>query len=79
MATLMQKEALIEAVAQVQAIISKRTAPNTPRNDDQRFLSDLRDELYSTHPDKIDYQKNLDDVKNIKDKYNHLPIHSYYL
>lgn len=79
MCTLMQKDVLIEVVANAQATISKRTAPNTPRNDDQRFLSNLRDELYSTHPDKIDYQRTLDDVKNIKEKYKNLPIHSHYL
>ena len=79
MATIMQKDVLIEVVANTQAIISKRTPSNKPRNDDQRFLSNLRDELYSTSPDKIDYQKTLDDVKNIKDKYVNLPVHSYYL
>ncbi|HHF3888317.1 TPA: hypothetical protein ACPOXY_001822 [Haemophilus influenzae] len=79
MATIMQKDVLIEVVAYTQAIISKRTAPNAPRNEDQRFLSNLRDYLYSTAPDKIDYQKTLDDVKNIKEKYKDLPIHSHYL
>ena len=79
MATIMQKDVLIEVVAYTQAIISKRTALNAPRNEDQRFLSNLRDYLYSTAPDKIDYQKTLDDVKNIKEKYKDLPIHSHYL
>lgn len=79
MATIMQKDVLIEVVAYTQAIISKRTAPNAPRNEDQRFLSNLRDYLYSTASDKIDYQKTLDDVKNIKEKYKDLPIHSHYL
>ena len=79
MATIMQKDVLIEVVAYTHAIISKRTAPNAPRNEDQRFLSNLRDYLYSTAPDKIDYQKTLDDVKNIKEKYKDLPIHSHYL
>jgi hypothetical protein len=59
MATLIQKDVLIEVIANAQATISKRTPPNTPRNDDQRFLSDLRDKIYSTHPDKIDYEKTL--------------------
>lgn len=79
MATLMQKDVLIEAVAQVQAIISRRTEPNAPRNDDQCFLSDLREELYSSDPDEIDYQKKIDEVIKIKNKYDDLPIHSYYL
>lgn len=79
MATIMQKDVLIEVVAYTQAIIIKRTAPDAPINEDQRFLSNLRDYLYSTAPDKIDYQKTLDDVKNIKDKYKDLPIHSHYL
>ena len=79
MATIMQKDVLIEVVAYTQAIIIKRTEPNAPRNEDQRFLSNLRDYLYSTAPDKIDYQKTLDDVKNIKEKYKDLPIHSHYL
>ena len=63
MATIMQKDVLIEVVAYTQAIIIKRTAPDAPRNEDQRFLSNLRDYIYSTAPDKIDYQKTLDDVK----------------
>ena len=79
MATLMEKDVLIEVVAYTQAIIIKRTEPNAPRNEDQRFLSNLRDYIYSTAPDKIDYQKTLDDVKNIKEKYKDLPIHSHYL
>lgn len=79
MATIMQKDVLIEVVAYTQAIIIKRTAPDAPRNEDQRFLSNLRDYIYSTAPDKIDYQKTLDDVKNIRDKYENLPVHSYYL
>lgn len=79
MATIMEKDVLIEVVAYTQAIIIKRTAPDAPRNEDQRFLSNLRDYIYSTAPDKIDYQKTLDYVKNIRDKYVNLPVHSHYL
>ena len=66
MATIMQKDVLIEVVANTQATISKRTAPNTPRNEDQRFLSNLRDELYSTAPDKISWGYQLEGTRNTR-------------
>lgn len=79
MATIMQKDALIELVANAQAIVIKRVDPDLPLTDDEIRLGKIRDYLYSTAPDKIDYQKTLDDVKNIKDKYVNLPVHSHYL
>lgn len=79
MATIMQKDDLIELVANAQAIVIKRVDPDLPLTDDEIRLGKIRDYLYSTDPDKIDYQKTLDDVKNIKEKYKDLPIHSHYL
>lgn len=78
MATLMEKDVLIEVVANAMATISKRKDPTEPRNEDQLFLSNLRDELYSKEHDKIDYQQALDKVKVIREKYINLPIHSHY-
>lgn len=74
----MQKDVLIEVVANAMATISKRKDPTEPRNEDQRFLSNLIDEIYSTDPDKLDYPTLLDTVNAIKNKYTKLPIHNYY-
>ncbi len=63
MCTLMQKDALIELVANAQAIVIKRVDPDLPLTDDEIRLGKIRDYLYSNAPDKIDYQKTLDDVK----------------
>lgn len=78
MCTLMQKDVLIEMVANTMAIIDLRTEPNAVDNADQHYLMNLRDDLYSTHHDSIDFEGLSTKVKSIKGKYIDLPIHRYY-
>ncbi|HII3761636.1 hypothetical protein ACFGWE_10750 [Pasteurella multocida] len=78
MCTVMQKDVLIEMIANTMATINVRTEPNAENNDDQNYLMNLRNDLYSTHHDNIDYHFLSMMVKNIKDKYIGLPVHKYY-
>lgn len=79
MCTLMQKDVLIELVAKTRSTISLRSAPDSPRNDDQAFLSTLRNDIYRTHHDKLDFEKIAAQVKAIKAKYEHQPVNQMYL
>ena len=78
MCTLMQKDVLIEMVANALSTIDLRTEPNASDNADQHYLAALRDRLYSSHHDSIDFQYLSTEVKNIKDKYAYLPVNAYY-
>lgn len=78
MCTLMQKDVLIEMVANTMATIDLRTAPNAEDNEDQLYLMNLRDDLYSSHHDNIDFKLLSTRVKSIKEKYIGLPVHQYY-
>lgn len=79
MCTLMQKDVLIELVADAMATINLRTEPDASDNEDLQYLSALRNELYSSHHDDIDFQVLLNKVKSIKEKYINLPVNQYYL
>lgn len=78
MCTIMQKDVLIEMVANTMATIDLRTAPNAEDNEDQLYLMNLRNELYSSHHDSIDFELLSTRVKNIKERYIDLPVHQYY-
>ncbi len=78
MCTIMQKDVLIEMVANAMATIDLRTEPNAQDNEDQRYLMNLRDALYNSHHDSIDFKLLSTKVKSIKDKYIDLPVHQYY-
>lgn len=78
MCTLMQKDVLIEMVANTMAIIDLRTAPTAKDNEDLHYLINLRNSLYSSHHDSIDFQQLSNKVKDIKTKYVNLPVHQYY-
>ncbi|MCT8544307.1 hypothetical protein KZ368_04890 [Glaesserella parasuis] len=72
MCTLMQKDVLIELIATAQADLSKRL--ELPLNDDQIYLSRLRNEIYRSEPDVLDFQLLSTQVKQISDKYHYLPL-----
>lgn len=74
----MQKDVLIEMIANAMSTIDLRTEPNDADNEDQQYLTHLRDNLYSTHQNDIDYQTVASTIIEIKDKYSHLPINQYY-
>ncbi|HBO37555.1 MAG TPA: hypothetical protein DD638_02715 [Pasteurellaceae bacterium] len=79
MCTIMQKDVLIEMVADTQAIIAHRTEPASELNEDQKELVGLRSYLYGTSPDKLDFQELSDKVNNIRNKYISLPVNKHYL
>lgn len=75
MATLMQKDALIERVASVLAMIARKTPPRkTPRSEgrtpEQSRLVALRRELYASEPEDIDFDKVVSECNQIYQKYS---------
>lgn len=75
MATLMEKDVLIEVVAGALAIISKRlTIDEKEQNPDRTKLIELRSNIYSSTPEQLDYQAIIDEVNLMKEKYRNLPI-----
>lgn len=79
MCTLMQKDVLIELIADARATISLRTSPQMPRNADQSFLSELRSRVYRTAHNDLDFEGLVEQVNKIKSKYAHQPIHQAFL
>ena len=67
MATIVQKDVLIEAIAQVQGYLFALPSSD-PMNDDELFLCELREKIYNTHHDKLDYESLLADIVKIKNK-----------
>lgn len=69
MATIIQKDVLIEAIAQVQGFLARKFPNSNSLNDDELFLCRLREHIYSTHHDELDYKNLIDDIVKIKEKY----------
>ena len=72
MATIMEKDVLIEVVSSNLALISRKLKHNQEyliHNEDFNRLIEIRDYLYSTFPHEIDYEKILSECKAIKQKY----------
>lgn len=72
MCTVAKKDVLIEFLAQVQAGLARRLPLSF--NEDQRKLALLRSDLYSTSHADINYEKLISEIKDIDEKYKHLPI-----
>lgn len=68
MATIVQKDVLIEAIAQVQGYLLRSLPSSDSMNDDELFLCELRKKVYNTHHDKLDYESLLADIVKIKNK-----------
>lgn len=64
MATLMEKDSLINGISQTLGLIVIQTGD---RNEDSRILASLRNELYSLSPEEIDYQET---ARLVKEKFN---------
>ncbi|HDX1172864.1 TPA: hypothetical protein RNY16_002189 [Pasteurella multocida] len=79
MCTLMQKDALIELVANAQAIVTKRVDPDLPLIDEEIRLGEIRDYLYSNAPEDIPYSTIVDEVQAIQRKFENKPILSRYI
>lgn len=71
MATIMEKDVLIEVVASSLALISRKLnyQEHLNHNEDRNRLIEIRNYLYSTFSDDIDYEKILSECKAIKQKY----------
>lgn len=71
MATIMEKDVLIEVVAAGIAAISRRTntVDEFVNNPDCQRLSELRLYLYDTAPEELDYKKILDEVQGLRKSY----------
>ena len=70
MATLMQKDALIERVASVLAMIARKTPRSDGRTPEQSRLVALRRELYASEPEDIDFDKVVSECNQIYQKYS---------
>lgn len=70
MATLMQKDALIERVASVLAMIARKTPRSEDRTPEQSRLVALRRELYASEPEDIDFEKVVAECNQIHQKYS---------
>ena len=66
MATLMEKDVLLELTSGAYAMITKS---DKKEQKDIDSLLELKDTLYGTHEADIDYRKTADYIKSIKAKY----------
>lgn len=71
MATIMEKDVLIEVVASSLALISRKlnNQEYLNNNEDCNKLIEIRNYLYSTLPHEINYEKILNECKFIQNKY----------
>lgn len=71
MATLMQKDVLLEVAASTYAKIfyAKGKTDENERTKDSKEVSDRQDRFYSTSPEQLEYQSELQALKQIKQKY----------
>lgn len=70
MATIMEKDVLIEVVSSNLALISRQfSIEELENNKDRERLIQIRKFLYSSFPHEIDYEKILSECKAIKQKY----------
>lgn len=71
MATLMEKDVLIEVAGSVLAFVRTEFGDieEYKNNADRNRLLEIRDFLYNTFPHEIDYQKVLTECQTIKKKY----------
>lgn len=71
MATLMEKDVLLEVAGSVLAFVRTKCADieDYKNNTDRNRLLEIRDFLYNTFPHEIDFQKILTECQVIKKKY----------
>lgn len=73
MCTLMQKDALIERVASVQALIARKTPRTGERTADQNRIVALRRHLYASKPEEISFDAVKDECNELYRKYSAMP------
>ena len=69
MATLMEKDALIERGTSVRALISLKTPYSEVRTDDPKRMTELRSFLYSSYHEDIGFWAVADECKTMYEKY----------
>lgn len=69
----MQIDALIERVASVQALISRKTPYSDVRSEDQMRITKLRGFLYDTKPENIDFDRIAEECNILYQKYDAIP------
>ncbi|MDO5073161.1 MAG: hypothetical protein Q4D63_02035 [Neisseria animaloris] len=74
MATIMEKDVLIEAVSGVLAMISKRVEIDAPYTEDQKRFSELRRTIYSSNPEELDFEAIVTECRAARAKYKNVPI-----
>ncbi|QEY27133.1 hypothetical protein D0T92_04080 [Neisseria zalophi] len=70
----MEKDALLERVASVQALISCNTPLSVELTSDQEAISDLRRFLYRTAPGDIDFQAVAKECQVMFEKYQSIEV-----
>ncbi len=80
MATLMEKDIVMEAVSGVGALICKKVEKADPYdfNDDQKALHKLHFKLSRQKPEEIDYEALMGYCKGLRAKYDPLPFNKMY-
>lgn len=73
MCTLMEKDALLERVASIQALISRKTPNNGERTPDQNRIAELRNFLYFSDPEEIAFNAVKDECNELYNKYSVMP------
>lgn len=66
MCTLMQKDSLLNGISQTLGLIVIQTGG---RNEDSKILASLRNDLYGLPPEKIDYERTLELVREKFERY----------
>lgn len=70
MATIMEKDVLIEVTASALAAISQKTSLEAYKsNPERKQLLQIREFLYSTSPEQINYDETLEKIQHLKSKY----------
>ena len=79
MATLMERDVLLEFAAEAIAIVSMRipneTAQDKLENEDFKKLVDLHMELSASKHDDLGFMKTIDVIKPIVEKYENRPLY----
>jgi hypothetical protein len=78
MATLMEKDIVIEEVSGVGALISKKVEVDLEFNEDQKALHKLHFKLSRQTPEEIDFMTIIKYCKGLRAKYEPMPFNKLY-
>ena len=74
MATLMEKERLLNLIAYAESIVLLRVAPTDLRDQLTRFLGEQRSRILAAAPEAIDINAIAPAIQNIVEQYKYHPI-----